>query len=349
MSKRVVICVSPTCGGAERVSVTVAKSLVAAGFDVRIAIVGNRRGEIMEFIPSRIQVFFVHTRNIWDFTVLKLRHLFRQLRPDFVFCSLMYLNPRVILAAKLDRRTKVFVRNNISIDRMSRITRLLIRRSYPSADGIILQTDEMKQEMIRLLGRRHESGMHVIPNPIDKETIRHCLMDSDSVLSKEDVSYLYIGRIDYSKGLDTLIKAFEVVTHRNSRARLLIIGKYSPDDAYYRQLRMMEEGEGISGRVTWLGFQNNPYVYLRDADCLVLPSRAEGLPNVVLEAMYLRVPVVVTRSVPVIDRLVPKDRGVVVDVDNPEQFAWGMINALELDRPGPFSDNSEKMFVELFS
>lgn len=61
----------------------------------------------------------------------------------------------------------------------------------------------------------------------------------------------------------------------------------------------------------------------------MLPSRLEGLPNVVLDAMYLQTPVVVTRCVPVIDRIVNSEQGIIVDVEDVEGLASAMRNAIK--------------------
>jgi glycosyltransferase involved in cell wall biosynthesis len=60
-------------------------------------------------------------------------------------------------------------------------------------------------------------------------------------------------------------------------------------------LRRLAADRGISGRVEFLGLQTNPYSFMASSDLLVLSSRWEGLPNVVLEGMASGVPVLATR------------------------------------------------------
>lgn len=67
----------------------------------------------------------------------------------------------------------------------------------------------------------------------------------------------------------------------------------------------------MSDCVFCVGFKNNPYVYMKHADCFVLSSRNEGLPNVMIEALYLGTPVAAYKCIPVIERIVDEGKLVI--------------------------------------
>ena len=90
--KKVVFVVPSSVGGAERVTLTIAKLLDHTKFEVIVAVIGNSRGDIVNFIPKNVQIFHVRIRNLWDFTLFKMIRLFKEVRPNIVFCSLIYLN-----------------------------------------------------------------------------------------------------------------------------------------------------------------------------------------------------------------------------------------------------------------
>jgi len=96
---------------------------------------------------------------------------------------------------------------------------------------------------------------------------------------------LFVGRIDAQKDVGTLLAAWPLVRKRIPAARLRIVGQ-GPQEAGLREL-------GVEG-VDWCGFQADVAPYFRTSRVLVLPSRWEGLPNVVLEAMSWGLPVVAT-------------------------------------------------------
>lgn len=336
----------PAVGGAERVTITIAKMLDNKLYDVHIAIVGRCSGEIVKFIPERIKIHFIKTRNIWDFTTFKLYRLMRKLKPDVVFCSLMYLNPRVILAARMLKEVKVIVRNNISFLRMGKINEILIKKLYPKADAIILQTEEMRQEMLDYV-HIDDSKLHVCFNPIDTERINKGVADEDNPLEQGVKNFVYIGSIKHTKGLDCLIPAYTQMQKKIPNSRLYIVGKIE-EASYYQRIVAMANEAGITEKLVWTGFQENPYKYIKYADCFVLPSRVEGLPNVLLDAMYLKVPVVATRSVPVIDRIVTAERGYVVNVDDVEALSEKMILASSMKIEKNYAEFSNGTLLSLF-
>ena len=92
MKKKVLFCIPPSCGGAERVTLTIAKLLDREKYDVKVIIIGRTIGEIKEFIPDYMEIIHIKIWNIWDFTTWRLVKVFKKEKPDFCFCSLMYLN-----------------------------------------------------------------------------------------------------------------------------------------------------------------------------------------------------------------------------------------------------------------
>lgn len=347
MKQLVVFCVPPSCGGAERVTLTIAKLLDLSKFDVKIVIVGRTKGDIVDFIPSSFDIIHIKTRTIWDFTTCKLVNLFIRIHPDIVFCSLMYLNTRVILAANIVGNIKTIIRNNIGFYRMRFDKSLLIKLLYPKADEIILQTEEMKDEIMKNV-KLDNDKVHVVFNPIDVESIESNLKNISNPFEKQYVNYVFVGRIAYCKGLDVLISSFVALLKENPQCRLYLVGKIDNSNSYYLNLKEQIKNLGIDNSVVWTGFTTNPYQYIKYADCFVLPSRTEGLPNVLLDAMYLKVPVVATRSVPVIDRIVPSKRGIVVDVEDEVALKEAMSKAVSIKIQEDYNEGSKEELIKLF-
>ncbi len=347
MKKKVLFCVPPSCGGAERVTLTIAKLLDSDKYDVKVVIIGKTTGDIKNFVPDYMGIIHVKIRNIWDFTTLRLVNLFKKERPDIVFCSLLFLNARIILAAKIARNMKIIIRNSNSLNLLRYDGKLLAKLLYPKADSIILQTDEMKKELQNFM-KVDINKLHVIFNPIDVDSINFHLKMSECPFDSQYINYVFVGRINYMKGLDILLLAFAHVVKRNKKSRLYIVGKIKDSDSYFQSLNKLIIDLRLDEHVIWTDFTNNPYQYIKYANCFVLPSRIEGLPNVLLDAMYLQVPVVVTRSVPVIDRIVTKERGKVVDVNDKDALAKAMMEMKDLKVTTPYASNDYKVFLQLF-
>ena len=345
--KKVVFFVPNTVGGAERVTITISKLLDQSKYDVQFAIVGNSLGEIIQFIPANYNISFIKIRNIWDFTTCKLIRFFKRIHPNIVFCSLMYLNTRVILSAKIVGGIKTIIRNNNGLHDLRFDNAFLIKKLYPNADELILQTDEMKDEIMNYV-RLDEKRVHVIFNPIDVESIEKKLKDVSNPFDSQYINYVFVGRIHFCKGLDVLLSAFAELLKASKKSKLYIVGKIDGSNSYYLKLKDQIQYLQIEDNVIWTGFTTNPYQYIKFADCFVLPSRVEGLPNVLLDAMYLKTPVVVTRSVPVIDRIVSAERGIVVDVDDPVELKTAMTKAINLKIDTRFQESSVDELRKLF-
>ncbi|WP_295392515.1 glycosyltransferase [uncultured Thiodictyon sp.] len=97
-----------------------------------------------------------------------------------------------------------------------------------------------------------------------------------------------LGGLRKVKDFATLLRAFAAVDRPS--ARLLIIG----EGKERHRLSGLARRLGIAGRVHLAGFIANPFPYLARADLLALSSRREGLPNALVEAMALGIPVVAT-------------------------------------------------------
>ena len=98
---------------------------------------------------------------------------------------------------------------------------------------------------------------------------------------------LYVGRVTPVKNVEWLVRAMSFV---NPETSLVVIG---PDDGEVERLKRLAKGLGVSSRIQWVGrvdFEDLVAAYL-GCEILVLPSRHEGLPTVVLEAMALGRPV----------------------------------------------------------
>jgi len=102
---------------------------------------------------------------------------------------------------------------------------------------------------------------------------------------------LYVGNLTHAKGVDVLIRA--LAQCRNDWARFTLVGEGSDEDA----MRRLAGEHGIADRLDWLGRKTNAAIatLMQQADFLVLASRSEGRPNVVIEALASGLPPIATR------------------------------------------------------
>jgi glycosyltransferase involved in cell wall biosynthesis len=115
---------------------------------------------------------------------------------------------------------------------------------------------------------------------------------------------LAVARQEPQKGLDVLIKAFRIIIDRNPHAVLLVAGREGRATA---DLRRLQTDLRLEPYVRFLGERGDIADLLCTADAFVLPSRREGLPGAILEAMAMAAPVVAS-DLPTVREVVPDDR-----------------------------------------
>lgn len=348
--RKVLFFTPPSCGGAERMTVFIAKMLPRDQFDVTFVIVGRSMGDIVKFIPSDYHIRLICLNKIWHGGIFRIWNVIRIERPDIVFSSSLYLNARLILAASLFK-TKVIVRNNIAFSEIKRIINaFLIRGTLKWADKVIAQQKEMHDEIISYTGISPEKVI-TLHNPIDTVLIDEKIK-APSPYKNEDksIKYVWTARIDRTKGQDILLRAFNIVHREIPNSKLYLIGKYNTTNVFYQQLREYIKDNDLSNCVFMPGFDENPYKWVTNADCYVMPSRKEGLPNSLIDAMYLGKPVVATTCIPVVSRIV-KDgyNGILVSSEDVEAMASAMQEAIRLkDFKMTYIPASKDDFISIF-
>lgn len=330
--KKVLFFLPGTVGGAERMTVLIAKMLPQDEFEVKFVVVGRSLGDIVRFIPSGYSIRQIPIKSIWCGGTIKMWNVVREEKPDIVFSSLLYLNARLIIVAKLCG-TKVIVRNNIDLSRTTHKANIpLVRLTYKWADKVIAQQEEMHDEVISYTGLPAEKVI-TMHNPIDVDYIKECLKVENpfSQEAQSQYKYIWVARFSREKGQDLIVRAFEMVHRDKPNAHLYLLGKNDEENAFFKSIKDFVESHNIKEYVHFVGFDSNPYRWIKYADCYVMPSRLEGLPNSLIDAMYLGKPVVATKCIPVIDRIV-KDgyNGIVVESENIKALAEGMKNAPSL-------------------
>ncbi len=131
----------------------------------------------------------------------------------------------------------------------------------------------------------------------DKIDIVHCGVQPENYGTKERTSFgkrvLFVGRLDAVKGGPLLLDAFAGVKPLHPDATLRIVG----DGVERKALEAKAKALGIADAIEFMGFRSQTEVaeYLEASDMLVLPSFAEGVPVVYMEAMASRIPVIASQ------------------------------------------------------
>jgi glycosyltransferase involved in cell wall biosynthesis len=164
-------------------------------------------------------------------------------------------------------------------------------------------------------------------------------------LSNETVVIGTVARLVQRKGIDVLLRAFAIVRHSH-RVHLLVLG----DGPLGEELRALAHELRIEDSVSWLGFQADPVKWLQAMEVFAFPSRLEGVPNAVLEAMAAGLPIVATTIGGVIDLLEEGRTGFLIPPDDPDALA-AALDRLIRNAPlrADLGSSARSRAVEVFS
>jgi len=280
-----IFCRSLEGGGAERVLVTVANGLAGKGHEVSL-VLGCGLGPALRDVASRVQVICLGKRTPFGALVPLVRFLDRD-KPQAILATLVAENAIALAAARLARhRPRVVVREantlSVALRYRSRASRVVAgsvaRATYPRADAIVAVSNDAKRDLAAFLGVA-EDRVSAIPNPAPP-------MRERSSEKRERPLVVAAGRLVPKKGFDVLLAAFAEAPE----AELVILGEGPERERLERRIAEL----GLSARARLAGFVTDPLSWFARADLFVLSSFAEGMPNVLLQAMACGCPVVAT-------------------------------------------------------
>ncbi|TPI50679.1 MULTISPECIES: glycosyltransferase family 4 protein [unclassified Mesorhizobium] len=250
--------------------------------------------------------------------VVVLRAEFKQLQPTLIVSFLTKINILCLLAAKnLGIRVIISERNNPKAQKKHAAWRLVSGIILRQADRLVMQTDAIVKTLPDTLRRK----AHVIGNPC--EVIGNPCEATDAYKDhgNEMFRLVAVGRLVEQKGFDTLIKAFAKITTEFPAWALTIFGEGPDRVLLQRQIDALD----LEDRVKLAGITERPGEWARDASLFVLPSRYEGFPNVLIEAMAAGLPVVATDcDFGPSEIIEPGVSGLLVPVDDVAELASAM-------------------------
>jgi len=315
-------------GGAERVTVNFIRKLDKDEYDIFLVLV-DKRGELLSLIPEHVTIIDLKSKRTL-FSLFKLRKILKFIEPNVVYSTLFRTHIALYFSyIGIKKRAKIVLRSPTSPktllqrDELNWFNKKLITYAYQSANTIIAQTPEMKEE-ISYFHNVDLDKIEVLLNPLDRALIDESIKEGENPFDEKDINVVTAGRLSTVKGFDILLCAFAEVLSSNKKFFLHIIGRDAGEEAFLKEL---SHQLNISHRVKFWGFQKNPYLFFYYSQLHVLSSRREGLPNTVLENLYLNRPIVATRCISFMETLIENGKnGLIVDVENAEMLGEAILS-----------------------
>jgi glycosyltransferase involved in cell wall biosynthesis len=286
-------------GGAERIALNLAGGVVKRGYCVDL-VLAQAEGSYLAQVPDAVRIIDLGSSRV-SLSLPALAAYLRRERPQALLSEMGHANVVALWARRLvgiPRRVVVcnhLIYRNAPAQHASswrvRLMPRLAKRFYPWADGIVAVSSGVADGLAQVTGIPREC-IEVIYNPVVTPEVREkaqAPFEHPWFGPSKPPVILGMGRLTAQKDFPALIQAFAQV-RQSRQVRLMILGEGEdrpPLEALVREL-------GLEKDVALPGFVDNPYAYLTRASLFVLSSRWEGLPTVLIEALYCGVPSIAT-------------------------------------------------------
>ena len=277
-------------GGVERMRLLLIDALRARGRHV-LLVVQSADGPLKALLPADLPLVVLGHGTTWAGLPGLVRFL-RTRRPDVLVSSLDHNNIAALLAKCFSRtgtRLVMCQHNALSAETALgwkyRLVPILYRLLHRVADGIVAVSNGVADDLSATAGiaRRRITTIY---NPVIGPGFQERAAPPPETRWLGDRSrptLVFAGRLTEQKDPRTLLEAFALLLPFVP-ARLLILG----DGPLRAELEETARELGLSGSVSFAGFQSNPLPWISQASALVLSSRYEGLGNVIVEALAPR-------------------------------------------------------------
>lgn len=316
-------------GGAARTMMNIVNHLDREKFEP-ILVTLDFTFEYEQFVKDDVTFIKLNTKRLRS-AIRPLAKLIKQEQPDVLFSTIPNYNTIAILAKLLSRtKTKVVVREAAYLGGSIKenIKLRCYGMLYKFADKVVALSQGVKENVVKRY-RINPKKITVIYNPVDLDYIEKAMLQplskgNQALFKGHDKIIVSIGRLVKEKDHATLLRAFQRV-HTQISSKLVILGEGKLDSF----LKSLAKQLQIEEQVYFIGFQENPYAFLKQADVFVLTSTTEGFGHVLVEAMATETPIVSTRCAPGGEEVLQNGKyGKICDVGNDKAISENIINVL---------------------
>lgn len=280
------ICMNLGCGGTEKVVTNLAYyyskknistsiiTLEAAdtfsGFKI------SKKTELIEFKKKYSSFIFSRFFNI-IYLIYKLNKYMKK-NKNSIYISFLTIPNIITIFASLNLKVITFGSERIDpkFAELSLVWRILRFIFYRKLKSLIVQTEEIKNNCKYFIP---EKKIIIIPNSINRRDVK----GPSKFLNQKKLRILFIGRIEYQKGIDILLDAIIEISKDKNKERYSfeIIG----DGSLSYLVKESIKKNNLKGILKYRSKSHLPLIQIRRTNIVIHPSRYEGMSNVVLEAM----------------------------------------------------------------
>lgn len=276
-------------GGAERVTSIIANELNRQGFEIFIVCLNQAESafeidndiKIISLIKGRGKAHILNRIKYGGLIYLRLIRLLIQEKPYFAISFMTTANLWTGLTCSLCNVPFVVSERTTpdrTVNSLNYFLRMISFLIYQKSKAIVVPASGIAVSIKKNKSYRNLNNFELIRNPVN------IFPKPSNIPVNERGFILAVGRLNTIKGFDLLIDAYSKIKSNNFD--LIIVG----DGKEYENLRTQIEKLGLSDVIKLAGSKDNLQDYYHQATLFVLPSRNEGYPNALIEAMSFGCP-----------------------------------------------------------
>ena len=310
-------------GGAETMCENLTYALMEMGHHVTVVSLYDEQTPIARRMEAAgVQILYLDKKLGLDLSMVpKLMKIMKREKPDVVHTHLDVIKYAVAAAKLCGIKRCVHTVHNVAHEEAEGRLQKIVNTIYFKLGWSVpvALSPEVRKTIISFYGLK-ETAVPMIFNGVDLEK---CLVKTAYALSQPAV-LLHIGRFNEQKNHRGLLEAFARILAVYPDCHLKLIG----EGDLREEAEKVAETLGIREKVSFLGNQTNVYPFLQKADIFLMPSKFEGMPMTIIEAMGTGLPVVASAVGGVPDMLEDRVSGMLVSCE-PEAVAQAVLQLLE--------------------
>ena len=310
-------------GGAAKIMNWLSQESLNIFSKVYIISIYNLKEETKNKINEKIEIFDLNLKDNEKSGILgrirqikKLKKEINKIDPDLICSFVSDVNVNTYFATRKSK-AKIILAERGDPFTLNKIWKRITNLDYKIVAHFLFQTNTAKK-----FYNLDDKKASVIPNPYSSE------FKNTYDGHKENIIYS-AGRLVREKGFDILINSFAEVYESYPNYELIIYGEGSERN----NLELLIGKLDLSNNIKLPGYIDNIQKHIQNGTMFVLPSRYEGMPNVLIEAMMTGIPTISMDCTPGGPRFLTDNgkRGVLVELGNQNQLTKSIINLIEND------------------
>lgn len=354
-------------GGAEKVLATFLKNLPEDKYEIDL-LLNLYSGKYLKEIPDWINIFYLNrgemitTNRFQDipqkafrviyqkvlkiFPSLLYKFILKNKKYDVEFAAIHGFRDGILNSPQNSSKKIIWIHNDLRKTEFHDYTDAEIRKFF-GYDKIMVISEHIQNDFEQQARNDDELKRIVrIYNPLDTQEIltKSEFIQNEYKFEPNIPTFISVGTVFPQKGFDRLLKVHKRLLDEGFENRVLILG-----DGYdFENVSKLKSDLGVDKTATMLGFTDNPYPYLKQADYFILSSRYEGFPTVLYEAITLQKTIVATDVSGVREMLSDGELGLIVE-NSEEGIYKGMKKILTEPELGNQYKNKIANFTQPFS